>query len=82
MSRNNFDPIAQSTIAGVNELNDPYYDFPSFDVKIKLLYEMYKKVFADFESLQRNNIPMFYSKIASSIVVFLMNNFYNMKYPF
>ena len=40
MSQNNFDPIAQSTIAGVNELNDPYYDFPSFDVKIKLLYEM------------------------------------------
>ena len=40
MSQKNFDPIAQSTIAGVNELNDPYYDFPSFDVKIKLLYEM------------------------------------------
>ena len=67
-SQNNFDPIAQSTIAGVNELNDPCYDFPSFDVKIKLLYEMYKKVFAAFESLQRNNIPMFYSKIASSSI--------------
>ena len=27
---------------------------------------MYKKVLAAFESLQRNNISMFYSKIASS----------------
>ena len=46
----------------------PIMIFPSFDVKIKLLYEMYKKVFAAFESLQRNNIPMFYSTIASSTV--------------
>ena len=60
----------------------PIMILPSFDVKIKLLYEMYKKVFAAFESLQRNNIPMFYSTIAILQVIAGGILFIITRYPF